>query len=283
MARDSRVRRDGRFAAVAAGLGLLLHASCGLDEVTVPELSGPAENAISIKLDANPDIITADGFSTSLIVATVRGPNGEPLAGRPIVFAISTTGGGFADFGTLYDITGTTRLRASDATVLTGANGIAQVIYTAPPRTDSSGDTAVAIAARPVGTDANGVLYRSVTIELKAAEPKLFPTGSGTLTCGFVVEAPLGAANCTSATECTVRTGAQVLFQDASHGSNIIRFEWFFGDGTGVDYHSDVNHVFNTPGGCPGGCDFTVTHRVTNSGGAVAACQATITVKDKVP
>jgi hypothetical protein len=283
MARNSRVRRDGRFAAVAAGLGLLLNASCGLDEVTVPQLSGPAETAISIKLDANPDIITADGFSTSLIVATVRGPNGEALAGRPIVFAISTTGGGFADFGTLYDVTGTTRLRASDATVLTGANGIAQVIYTAPPRTDSAGDTFVGINARPVGTDANGVIYKSVTIELKAAEPKLFPTGSGTLTCGFVVEAPLGAANCTSATECTVRTGAQVLFQDASHGSNIIRFEWFFGDGTGVDYHSDVNHVFNTPGGCPGGCDFTVTHRVTNSGGAVAACQATITVKDKVP
>jgi PKD domain len=283
MARNSRVRRDGRFAAVAAGLGLLLNASCGLDEVTVPQLSGPAETAISIKLDANPDIITADGFSTSLIVATVRGPNGEALAGRPIVFAISTTGGGFADFGTLYDVTGTTRLRASDATVLTGANGIAQVIYTAPPRTDSAGDTFVGINARPVGTDANGVIYKSVTIELKAAEPKLFPTGSGTLTCGFVVEAPLGAANCTSATECTVRTGAQVLFQDASRGSNIIRFEWFFGDGSGVDYHTDVNHVFNTPGGCPSGCDFTVTHRVTNASGTVDACQAQIKVKDTIP
>jgi hypothetical protein len=283
MTRDSRSVRAGRLVAPVCLSVLLVHTGCGLDDVNVPALSGPSETGVSIKLDANPDVISADGFSTSLIVATVRGPNGEALEGRAILFAISSPGGGFSDFGTLYDVTGSTRLRGSDATVVTGTSGIAQVIYTAPPRTDASGDTSVQIAARPVGTDANGIPYKSVKIELKAVEPKLFPPGTGDLLCGFVVEAPLGAADCTAADACTVKRGAQVLFQDASHGSNIIRFEWFFGDGSGVDYHTDVNHVFNTPGGCPSGCDFTVTHRVTNASGTVDACQAQIKVKDTIP
>jgi hypothetical protein len=283
MTRDSRVVRGGRIA--AAGLGLLLvHSSCGLDDVKIPGLSGPSETGISIQLAANPDVMSADGFSTSLIVATVRGPNGEPATGKPILFAILSPGGGFADFGTLYDITGTTTLRGADATVVTGANGIAQVIYTAPPRTDASGNTTVSVAARPVGTDANGVNYNTVTIELKAVEPNLFPKEGTALTCGFVVEAPLGAANCTSPTACTVQTGAQVLFQDTSRSAvGIVRFEWFFGDGTGVDYHTDVNHVFRTPGGCPASCAFTVTHRVTDATGGARACQATITVQDTLP
>jgi len=281
--RQSRAFRRSKLA--AAGLALLFgQVSCGLDEVQVPELSGPSELGFSLKLDANPDVLTADGFSTAVIVATARGPNSEPLAGRTILFALSDLQGGFADIGTLYDITQRTRLGAAEATAVTGSDGIAQVVYTAPARTDATANTSVVIQARPVGTDFNGAQYRSVRIELRSAEPRLFPVTPGALLCNFVVEAPLGAANCTDVLTCTVRTGAQVLFQDASSAASpIVRYEWFFGDGTGVDYHVDTNHVFRTPGGCALGCTFTVTHRVTDSTGAADACQATITVQDTVP
>jgi hypothetical protein len=267
--------------AVAAMVAGLFHASCGMDEVQVPALSGPSELGFSLKLDANPDVLTADGFSTALIVATARGPNSEPLPGRAILFAISSGAtGGFADIGTLYNASVTSRLRAAEATAVTGPDGVAQVIYTAPARTDATADTSVNVDARPVGTDFNGQIYRSVRIELKSAEPRLFPVGGGTLTCNFAVEAPIGDATCTgggAGSQCTVKVGAQVLFQDASSAGpapiTIVRYEWFFGDGTGVNYDIDQNHVFRSAG------QFTVTHRVTDSTGAQQACEATINVQ----
>lgn len=287
MRRDSDGLWRGRLAA-AAGLGMLLvHASCGLDHVDVPPLTGPAETGVSIQLAANPDVLTADGFSTSLIVATVRGPNGEPLTGRAILFAIqSGAGGGFADIGTLYDTSQSTRLRAAEATIATNASGVAQAVYQAPARTDATADQSVLVAARPLGTDFSNTLYHTVRIELKSAEPKLFPgppvAGNNPPVCNFVVEAPIGDATCTGAgkdSTCTIKIGAQVLFQDASSdpdtptGDRIVRYEWFFGDGTGVNYDIDQNHVFRSAG------SFTVTHRVTDSFGAAAACSATINVQ----
>jgi hypothetical protein len=273
------VRQTALTAAVlVAGL---LHASCGMDDVQVPPLSGPSELAFSLKLDVNPDVLTADGFSTALVVATARGPNGEALAGRQILFAISSPSRDFADIGTLYNAAQTSRLRAAEATAVTGADGVAQVIYTVPARTDATADTSVNVEARPVGTDFNGQLYRTVAIELKSAEPRLFPVvDAGTLKCNFVVEAPLGDSTCTgsgSAATCTIKRGSQVLFQDTSTSGpapvTIVRYEWFFGDGTGVNYDIDQNHVFRSSG------TFTVTHRVTDSTGAQDACAATINVQ----
>lgn len=37
------------------------------------------------------------------------------------------------------------------------------------------GNTSVLVAARPIGTDADGQIYRTVRIELRSAEPRLFP------------------------------------------------------------------------------------------------------------
>src|SRR5712691_163070 len=78
--RDSRARRRGRLRTMA-GVGLLVaYAGCGFNGVDVPELVGPAELATSVALTAVPDLIEADGFSTSLVTATVRDQNGPPAA-----------------------------------------------------------------------------------------------------------------------------------------------------------------------------------------------------------
>jgi len=103
--RDSKGLRGGRMV-TAAFLGLaLVHAGCGLDEVKVPELEGPSELGTSLKVTATPDVITADGFSTSLIQVQVFDQNGSPTAGRQVILALADSGGNFADIGTLRSTT----------------------------------------------------------------------------------------------------------------------------------------------------------------------------------
>jgi hypothetical protein len=266
MTRDLKVFRGGR-AAAAAALGLLLALSgCGLDEVEIPELSGPSELATSLKLTASPDILTADGFSTSLIQVTVRNENGQPAAGRPVFLSITDAGGRTADIGILRS-TGAGGI-GTGLSLVTGSNGIAQAAYEAPVRTDFTANGTVLVVARPIGDDANGQIYREVRIELRSAEPRLFPQvppGASNLApkCGFTVEPTAGP----------YRVNTAILFQTTSNDPDgtIVRYEWFFGDGT-VEDSPDTAKVYRFPG------TFTVTHVVTDNFGAKAACTAAIPV-----
>ena len=71
--KESRARWRSRLRA-AAGMALLVaHGGCGFDGVEIPELVGPAELATSVTLTASPDIMVADGFSTSLGTAIGNG------------------------------------------------------------------------------------------------------------------------------------------------------------------------------------------------------------------
>jgi PKD repeat protein len=231
------------------GVGLaLVGLSCGLDKVTIPPLSGPSELALSIRLTVNPDVITADGFSTALVQAEVRGPDARPVANQDVYFQIADgVSAGFADIGTLNNNRGQTN-----------GSGITQVIYTAPPRTDNTANRTVLITARPVGNDANGFVYRTVRLELRSPEPRLFPQTPGNQVpiCSFAVEYPQGTG-----------VGSQILFQSTSSDIDgvIIRYFWDFGDGENDD-KPDVNHAYGFAG------SFTVTHIVTDNGGAQKAC-----------
>jgi len=275
MTRQPKPLWQGRRAS-RAGVGLLvLCSACGLDDVTIPELSGPSGTALGVRLTVSPDVITADGFSTSLVQAEVFNENGAAASGQSILLAISDTSGRFADIGTLNATSGA-RLRAAEAVVVTGSNGIAQAIYTAPARTDATADQFVTIVARPVGTDASGVVYSKALVELKSAEPRLFPADptNDAPNCSFVVEAPQGSTTCSDATTCSVKVNTGVLFQSTASDPDgtIVRYEWFFGDGTGVEYAPDQNHIFRTTD------TFDVVHRVTDNNGALSACTAAITV-----
>jgi hypothetical protein len=260
---------------LSAGLLLIGALSgCDLSNPKVPELQGPSEQATAIDLDANPDVLTADGFSTSLIQVKVFDQDGRPAAGRTILLAIGDSTGNFVDLGSIYSPNGTL-LRAAEATVVTNGNGLATAVYTAPARTDFTANGVVYVAARPVGTDANGIIYRSVQIELKSAEPKLFPpTGGDEPVCNFVVEAPQGSTTCSSNNTCSVRVNTSVLFQDTSFDPDgfIVRYDWYWGDGSPNNDSPDTNHVFRSVG------TFTVTHRVTDNSGFASACTADITV-----
>jgi bacillopeptidase F len=127
-----------------------------------------------------------------------------------------------------------------------------------------------------VSTDANGAFYHFVRIELKSAEPRLFAPspGNDAPNCSFVVEAPQGSTVCTAATTCGVRRNTSVLFQSTSSDPDgqIVRYDWYWGDGTPNNDSPDTNHVFRTLG------TFDIIHRVTDNNGAVAACTGTIEV-----
>jgi len=269
MTRDLKAFRGGHAVAVA-GLALLLALSgCGLDEVEIPELSGPAELALSVKLTATPDILVADGFNTSLIQVTIRNENGQPVAGRSVFVSITDAQGRAADIGLLRS-TGAGGIGTGLALV-TGANGIAQAAYEAPVRTDFTANGSVLVVARPIADDANGQIRREVRIELRTAEPRLFPEipGNPPPSCGFTIEPGAGP----------YRVNQTILFQSTAtdldtggRAGQILRYEWFFGDGTFADSRPDTAKVYRFPG------NFVVTHVVTDNGGSRTACAATLPV-----
>src|SRR5438128_1784825 len=89
------------------------------------------------------------------------------------------------------------------------------------------------VAYAGCGSDAQSALYRTVAIELRSAEARLFPQGGTTTpTCSFVVQVT-GKSTCTTTTSCTIPINTSVLFQSTafSTGGTIIRYFWSFGNG----------------------------------------------------
>lgn len=253
--------RVGRIASMLlVGLGL---AGCGLDKVEVPDFDGPSALALDISLTASPDIVVADGFSTSLIQATVHDENGRLVSGKVIFFSVTDSEGRVADLGNLRSTSGSGV--GTGIQVATNSAGVAQVVYQSPPRTDATANQTVLIMVRPVGTDFNGQVYRTVRIELRSAEPRLFPQvpDNAAPKCSFVVEPGAGP----------YRVNTVIGFQSTSSDSDgrIVRYQWYFGDGTSDD-KPDVAKVYRVTG------SFLVTHRVTDNAGGETACQATLTI-----
>lgn len=228
---------------------------CGLEEVDIPDFDGPSTYGTGVRVTATPDIILADGLSTSLVTANVFDNQGRPAANRDIFFAVTTESGLTADLGKLRS-TGPDQGLGTGLVVRTDGGGNARVVYVSPPRTDFTANGSVLVTARPLGTDAAGTVVHSVRIELRSAEPRLFP---GTASCNFVVEPAAGP----------YRVNQVVGFQNTSEG---VRYEWYFGDGTPIEHGTDQAHVFRFPG------IFTVTLVVIDSFGGLSACAATLTV-----
>ena len=192
-----------------------------------------------------------------MVTATLRDQNGRPLSGRDVFFSVSDEDGRFADIGFFQGQNGP----GTGFTARTSAQGIAQVIYQAPPRTDATANQSLVILARPVGTRLRGgrLPERAPRAAVGGAEALPAEPDERAPTCNFVVEAPNG-----------LRTNVAILFQTTSSDTDgvVVRYEWFFGDGIGGGICPDVAHVYRLPG------SFTVTHRVTDDDGGQQACAA---------
>jgi hypothetical protein len=250
MAQRKRLRFAGTALLLAVSLG-----GCGLEEVDIPDLDGPSTYGQGVRVTASPDIILADGFSTSLVTANLFDQDGRPAPGRRVFMQVSNATGLTVDIGKLRS-TGPDQGLGTGLVATADGGGNARVVYVAPTRTDFTTNGSVLVTARPMGEDAAGVVTHSVRIELRSAEPRLFP---GTFACRFAVEPAAGP----------YRANSVVSFQNLSDG---IRFEWYFGDGSPIEYGPDQAHVFRFPG------SYQVTLVVTNALGLQSACGAALTV-----
>jgi hypothetical protein len=253
-----RLRRTQGSRGMAFGLSAWLALSfggCTTHEVSIPDLDGPSGQGFDIRLTLSKDILVADGRDFAVVTATVRGPDGRVAQNQDVFFAIADESGRFADIGVIVGSNGP----GTGATVRTNAQGVAQVLYEAPPRTDATANQSVLVLARLVGSDANGATYRSVRIELRSAEPRLFPANPNNTDpiCRFITEPGAGP----------FFTNQVIGFHSTSVDTDgqIIRYEWNFGDGTTGD-QPDTAKVYRSPG------TYTVTHTVVDDDGGQSSC-----------
>jgi hypothetical protein len=233
---------------------VLVNAGCQHD-VEIPGLEGPSETGISLALSVNRDVLVADGRDFAIVTATVRGPDGHVAPNQDVFFAIADESGRFADIAVIVGSNGP----GTGATVRTNGQGVAQIIVEAPARTDATANQTFLVMARLVGNDANGVVYHRVRIELRSAEPRLFPANPANLDpkCSFITEPLVGP----------FRANQVIGFHSTSSDSDgvIVRYEWNFGDGTSGD-SPDTAKIYRTPG------SYTVTHSVIDDDGGRNSC-----------
>ena len=292
MRTQTLVRATNAKGAAAVLCALLAFQGCvGLDDVDIPELDGPSTLAQNLVLTATPDLLVADGVSQSVITAQFLDVNGRAAANQEIFFTIADEDGRFAAIGSFPTAEGP----AFAVSVRTDGNGVARVVYQAPPRTDATADQTVLVAARPVGTNAQSAIYRTVRIELRSAEPRLFPPtpGNGAPTCLFTIEVPRGSV-CTApptppvipspssfptpippggGSGITVCRNAPVLVQTRAADADgvVVRYLWVFGNGRTSDAPDAVTS-YGTAG------SYTIIHHVTDDDGATCQSAQTVTV-----
>lgn len=259
-----RRRRTPAQRALAVSLtALMALGGCTTEDVDIPALDGPSGQGFDLILRASRDILVADGRDFATITATVIGPDGRGAANQDVFFAIADESGRFADIGVIVGSNGP----GTGATVRTNSQGVAQVLYEAPPRTDATANQSVLVVARLLGSDSNGAGYSSVRIELRSAEPRIFPANPNNVppTCNFITEPNAGP----------FFTNQVVGFHSTSFDTDgvIIRYEWTFGDANfSTGDAPDTAFVYRTPG------TYLVTHSVIDDDGGRTSCQATLTV-----
>jgi chitodextrinase len=228
-----------------------LAAGCSVKEAPAPNPTGPSELSLSLTMAATPDTITQDGSSQALVVVVARDVAGRAVANLPIRFDVMKNGQ-VVDFGALSTKTG-----------LTGGDGRAQAVYTAPTPPANSSDfqaSVVSVLATPVGTNYASVVPRAVEIAL-VPPGQILPPGAGP-TSVF-----------TYAWAGTQGAGVPVGF-DASGSSSpagLLSYAWDFGDGaagSGVV----IQHIYATAG------TYVVRLTVTDKKGQTAWSTQRVTV-----
>jgi len=213
--RPSTRRAVGRIALLCFGVAA---GGCQIAEQSPPSLTGPSELGLSLTLEASPSLITQDGFSFSRVTVTARDASSQGV--RDVVMrAEILVNGAVSDFGQL-----------STRTVITGSDGRATLIYTAPPPPLQAVDTftIVTLLFTPLETNFANAVARSLDIRLVPPGVLLPPNG-----------APLASFSFSAPTE----QGTAILFDgsaSADSDGTVVSYAWDFGDGTtgtGVRVH----------------------------------------------
>lgn len=253
----------------ALGLAALIAAAgCTTKESTPPELTGPSELGLSVKVTATPDVLTMDGVSQSAVVVEARNDQSQPV-GNLGLRAEVVVGGQIADVG-----------RLSSKTAVTGGDGRATFTYTAPLGAQSGnsdgGDSIVSVRVIPSGNDYSNAIPRSVDIRLVPQGVILPPPNTPVARFRSSPSAPtegqavqFDASDSIDIIECP--SNATSVDQCTGTRSTLVDYAWDFGDGArgnGVR----TSHSYSATG------SYTVTLTVTNSRGVQASTSAFVAV-----
>jgi PKD repeat protein len=241
-----------RQAAVA--LALLAAAGCTVKNTEAPPLTGPSGLALTLNLNAIPDSISQDGGSQSSVKVSAIGPDGKPVSGLPLRVDMMVNGVA-ADFGTL-----------SARSIVTNSDGIATVVYTAPPAPPNGVFTPCAGGVSSLPGACVSIVATATATNFSTANPesvliRLVPTG--------VILPPAGqpvASFTTSPTPAQMNVPVTFDASASTPGSGatqITSYSWSFGDGSSGTGKT-VSHTFTSQQ------KYNVTLTVTNDRGLTA-------------
>ena len=216
---------------VATGALLTSVVACTVHKQETPSLTGPSEFAKSITLSVNPDILSQDGQSQSVVSVDARDSNGQPLRNVSLRADVAQNGKVAED--------GLGRLSARS--LVTDGGGHASVVYTAPSLSTGFPIAAgvIQILVTPQEGDFGNSTSRAVSIRL------VLPPGVGV---------PRRVTRWFPSSPSTQSAEDQVVLFDASTstttGSPIVSYSWDFGDrrdgATGITAthrYSDGGHL----------------------------------------
>jgi len=234
---------------VTALAAAILTAGCQ-HKTEVPALSGPSSLSITLNVTATPDRISQDGSAQSSIQVQAIGPDGKPLSGLPIRMDIFS-GGTMFDFGSL-----------STKSIVTGSDGIARVVYTAPPPSTTQTINTVTVRATALGSDAQTANSFNVDIRLMPTGVILPPADPPVP--AFTISPQPVALNVPSTFDASTST-------PGNGSTSITSYQWNFGDG-GTASGRVVTHTYTTTG------TFSGTLTVTNDRGVSANLPIAVTL-----
>jgi PKD repeat protein len=225
-------------------------AACSLDKQEMPPLSGPSEFALALSMTASPDQLPRDASSQAVVTITARNVAGQPIAGQRIAVSLGTNAPQGATL--------------SQSEVVTGSNGQATVVVTAPVP-NSLGN--ISVIAIPVGTNSGNASARVISIAalpLNSAGPVItdFTISNST---PDINETVTFDASCQPATTC-----ATSGVTDEGLPCNTCSFTWSFGDG-GTATGQIARHAFAAAGA------HQVMLTATDVGGVSSSLTKTVT------
>ena len=250
--------------------------ACGVSQQTTPNLAGPSEFALSVSVTALPDTINQDGGSQSSVQVVAHDANGQPKSGQSFRLDILVNGAQ-VDFGTL-----------SARTIVTGSDGTAFAIYTAPPLAPSGSivatcrtfNTPGALAGQCVTITATPTGSNFSTSQTQSAEIRLVPPGvilppGQTPVASFVVSPTPVNLNVPALFDASASCAGPLVNGACNAASGptvtISQYAWAFGDGATASGKT-ASHTYTTAG------SFSATLTVTNSGGLAASATQQVVV-----
>lgn len=245
------------YRVIGFGLAIAGASSCGLTKATEPALTGPSMYGVSLALSASPDLLPRDGWAQSVVTISAYDASQRPVANLRVHLDLQVENipGGL---GTL-----------SQRDIVTGSDGRATAIYTAPMRAPDgqSDDATVQVVVTPVGTDAGNTTSSMLKILLKSQGEAGGPTAS--FVYSPTAPHPLD----------------KILFDarasSPSTGASIVGWQWDFGDGNNtplVPYLSGAVPTFTHDYLKPG--QYTVVLTVLDSNNRRATATKILTVSD---